>query len=367
MRVLVQAYTKLNVGDDLFLHTIFTRYPDVDFVINVYDEFYNDYRRFRLSYSNVSVNGRHSLLYRIKRRLGIFDIDRHAIRGFDAVVYMSGSIFMENVDNSEYDNTTECEVEYLYRQNTPVYFLSCNFGPYYTNAYKKRKEEMFRKCADVCFRDKYSYEIFSGLDNVRYAPDAVFSVKLPRVIPKPRTLGISVINLEIRPNLRKFAQEYRDLIIKIAKEYLAYDYDVYLYAFCEFEGDGEAVDRIAGMLNEYGMENKVHIVKYSGRMNSFLKMYLSMEHTVCTRFHSMILSSLKRLPMLPVIYSGKVSNVINDLKLTAHALDINDLWGEITMTVPRNISEISRYSNEVFSVLDEQMKNSRKGKTEWKS
>lgn len=361
MRVLVQAYTKLNVGDDLFLHTIFNRYPDVDFVINVYDDFYRDYRRFRLAYDNVEVNGKHSLAYRIKRRLGIFDIDKKKIKNFDAVVHMSGSIFMENPENSEYDNTVEREVDYLYKKNIPVYFLSCNFGPYFTQGYKKRKENMFKKCRDICFRDRYSYEMFAHLQNVRYAPDAVFSLNTPSVISKPYTLGISVINLDSRPTLRRFSEEYRNLIVKIAKEYLAYDYDVYLYSFCEFEGDGVAVDRIAQQLYQYGAEGRVHVIKYSGRMDRFLNSYLSMERTVCTRFHSMILSSLKHIPMLPIIYSGKVSNVVKDLNLSSHPLQINDLWGDITMTAARNITEIKEYSNEMFRVLDSQLGKNREG------
>lgn len=356
MRVLVQSYTKLNVGDDLFLHTLFTRYPDVKFVLNVYDRFYSDYRRFRLAYKNVYVNGKYSVLYRAKRKMGIVDIDKSRIKNFDAVVHMAGSIFMENSDNSEYDTVVEREVDYFHRHKIPVYFLSCNFGPYYTQEYKKRKENMFKKCADVCFRDKYSYELFAHLSNVRYAPDAVFSMQPPEVIPKKRTLGVSVINLSKRPKLRKFTNEYKNLIIKIAKEYLACGYDVYLFAFCCFEGDGEAVDDIAGELGQYGVSDKVHPIKYDGRLEDFLKLYMSMEQTVCTRFHSMILSALMEIPMLPLIYSSKVSNVVNDLRLCDYTLQINDLWGDVYMNEPVNVSEISRCADEVFGMLDIKLK-----------
>lgn len=355
MLVLVQAYTKLNVGDDLFLHTIFSRYPDVDFEINVYDEFYADYRRFVLAYRNVSVNNRHSLWYRIKRKMGIVGIDSSVISKYDAVVHIAGSIFMENSENSEYDIIQEKEVDFFAGSSIPVYFLSCNFGPYYTQEYKKRKENMFRKCADVCFRDKYSYELFAHLPNVRYAPDAVFSANIKPAYSRKNTLGVSVINLSVRPKLRKFATDYKNLIIKIAKNYLMDGYDVYLFAFCEFEGDTQAAQEIFETLIRYGVEDKVHIINYNGRLEGFLNTYLSMEQAVCTRFHSMVLSAAANMPMLPLIYSGKVSNVIYDLDLCSHVLQINDLWGNDEMNSPVNMRNINRAANDTFAVLDKML------------
>lgn len=356
MRVLVQSYTKMNVGDDLFLHVLFTRYPDVEFVLNVYDSFYKDYRRFRIAYKNVTVNGRYSFWYKVKRRLGINGIDKSGLHNFDAAVHIAGSIFMENPDNSVYDTVMEREVDYFYRHNVPVYFLSCNFGPYYTHDYKIQKENMFKKCTDVCFRDRYSYDLFAHLPNVRYAPDAVFSMEKPRIIPYEKTLGISVINLENRPKLRRFSNDYKSLIVKIAKNYINYGYKVYLFSFCSFEGDDTAVDEIADYMREYGFEDRIEIVKYDGNIDEFVKIYLSMEHTVCTRFHSMVLSAVGGIPMLPLIYSSKITNVINDLGLCEHTLQINDLWGEVCVNEPKNVSEMLGQADGVFRVLDKELR-----------
>ena len=37
------------------------------------------------------------------------------------------------------------------------------------------QEKIFKICTDICFRDKYSYNLFKDIENVRYAPDYAFS------------------------------------------------------------------------------------------------------------------------------------------------------------------------------------------------
>lgn len=357
MLVLVQAYTKLNIGDDLFLHTIFTRYPETDFEVNVYDNFYEQYRCFLRPYKNVKVNSKPSLVYRARRKMGMRGIDKSRLKRYDAAVYISGSIFMENPDNSDYDYSQESEVEFFSHRRIPIYFLSCNFGPYYTQEYKKRKERMFLKCTDVCFRDMYSYNLFSNLRNVRYAPDAVFTLDKMRIIKRPRTLGISVIDLSARKNLKKFTNDYKDIMLKIAGDYLFAGYEIYLYSFCEFEGDENMAEEIYRLLIQYyGVRDNVHIVRYRGRLLYFLKQFLSMENIVCTRFHSVVLTAAMQIPMLPVIYSGKVSNVISDLRLCDHVLEISNKWGDYAMNMPIDMTHIKNASESVFQKLDKLLK-----------
>lgn len=352
MLVLVQAYTKLNVGDDLFLHTLFQRYPKVNFEINVYDDFFTDYRRFALQYRNVKVIGRHSLMYRIKNKLGISDIERGRLKKYDAVVNIAGSIFMENTENTEYDDNQEKEISYLFKKKIPVFFLSCNFGPYYTQDYKRRKEEMFKKCTDVCFRDKYSYDQFAKYSSVRYAPDAVFTMELPTVVPKKHTLGISVIDLISRGKMKKFYNDYKELIIKLICDYASEGYEIYLFSFCKIEGDEDAVDDIMYDISDCELEDRVHKVCYDGRLTQFLNTFLSMERMVCTRFHSMVLAVMGGIPMLPLVYSSKVSNVIDDLGLCKNVMQINDLWGSCEMNKPIKTEEIVMTAEKMFEKLD---------------
>ncbi|MCX7715262.1 MAG: polysaccharide pyruvyl transferase family protein [Clostridia bacterium] len=352
MKILVRSYAMLNVGDDLFLCSLFERYPHVDFEFSMIPELVSYYEKFEESYKNAKINNKKSLVRRLKNKFNIISADKKILKQYDAVVYIAGSIFMENCSNYDFQTLLEKEVNYLNSKKIPSFFLSCNFGPYYTQKFIKRNDKMFRKCTDVCFREKYSYDIFKHLKNVRVAPDAVFSLHLPEVEVKPKTLGISVINLDIRPKLKQFKLEYQRLIIRIAKEYIQKGYDIYFFSFCQYEQDGIAIVEIAKLLKDEGIRENLHTFMYDGEIWSFVRQYLSMEKTVCSRFHSMILSIVSKKEFLPIVSSSKMSNVINDLNLCEHYLNVDEADGDIGMNPPIDAAKISEQAQEVFFELD---------------
>ncbi|KIR02076.1 putative transferase [Lachnospiraceae bacterium TWA4] len=61
-----------------------------------------------------------------------------------------------------------------------MYILGANFGPYYTEEYLKAMAKVFEKAEDVCFREKYSYQLFQN-NRVRYAPDILFTYPMPKM------------------------------------------------------------------------------------------------------------------------------------------------------------------------------------------
>ena len=72
-------------------------------------------------------------------------------------------------------------------------------------------------------------------------------------------------------------------------------------------------------------ESHLHVVKYEGDIDNFLKQYNLMEYMVCARFHAMILSSIAMQKIYVMSYSKKIDRVIEDLDLALPVLHINEL------------------------------------------
>ena len=110
------------------------------------------------------------------------------------------------------------------------------------------------------------------------------------------------------------------------KKYVSEGNDVYLYSFCEHEGDELIVEKIS---KEFANCENVKYIKYDGDIEKFLEIYSKMEYMICARFHAMILSCIARQKMFVMSYSLKIDNVIKDLELNLPTLHFDEINKEI--------------------------------------
>lgn len=315
MKVLVRAYMAMNLGDDLFLDTLFRRFPDVNFEVESW--YYDEYQKFTSRYPNASIRKGKSFWNAVKGKLGIYDIDRAYIKGFDAIVYIGGSIFKENPENDLLDRLCEKEVEFSKRHNIPYYFVSCNFEDNYSEEFFKRKYRMFENAEKVFFRDKYSYELFKDIDGVEYSEDFVFLSPYRKEfssVCEKKILGISVIDLKNRDFLNGYESEYYKFLENSIKEHLGLDYKIRLFAFSEAEGDLKAAERIYNSF-ESDMNKNIEIFVYDGDIEKILRAFAECEKIICTRFHSMILAMIFGREFYPIVYNSKQLNIIKDMNI----------------------------------------------------
>lgn len=309
-KVFIMAYLRKNLGDDLFVKMLLEKYKDFDFYIK-YDK--HEYLDVLNKYNNLH------LLYGRDTDEELYNSD---VNEYDAYVYIGGSIFMEggssyNLSEKFYDFVKRCK-----ENNKPFCYISCNYGPYQTQEYFDLSRKNFNECTDICFRDLYSYNLFNDIDSVRYAPDFAFSYKTPEVQKIKNSVGISVIDLGIRNDLKDKSDTYLDFLCNNITKYINSGNEVYLFSFCEYEGDEVTIEKI---VNRFPNESKVHAVKYSGDVDEFLKIYNQMEYMICARFHAMILSSTARQKVYVMSYSKKIDRVIEDLDLNFPILHLNEL------------------------------------------
>ena len=316
-KVFILAYARKNLGDDLFIKMLLEKYSKINFYIKAKESKFLDWLG---KYKNLHIligEDTDEELYKMR------------VEEYDAYVYIGGSIFMEggkvyNLSSKFYDFVKRCK-----EKNIPFCYISSNYGPYQTQEYFDLSRKNFQSCTDICFRDKYSYDLFKDIKSVRYAPDFAFSYNLKEKNKISNSIGISIINLEIRKDLKQFAQNYYDFLIYNIKQYLQQGNTVYLYSFCEYEQDEIIIDKI---LKEFKNNSNVIGIRYNGDIDKFLDMYSKMEYMICSRFHAMVLSCIARQKIFVLSYSKKIDNVIHDLELNLPIsyFDEIDLNTEIT-------------------------------------
>lgn len=335
--VQLYGYVKNNLGDDLFISSFVKNYPNINFYLKVQETKY-------VQVFNELIN--------------LHIVEEIDISNIDICVYIAGSIFMEKGTALQRAYVLLEFIKQCKANNKEYLFISSNFGPYITDEYVAVCKDIFTNCSDICFRDMYSYNMFKDISTVRYAPDFLFSLNIDEYMNKiiPNTIGISIINMDIRDSLKEYSNNYYMLLINNVKQYIKQKMKVTLFSFCEYEGDSKTIDIILDGLTDEELES-VNMVKYTGNIKEFLNIYSSMEYMICTRFHSMVLSYILKQKYYCITYSDKITNVIFDFNLCEEYIDITNINECKTIKKEKfNMAKEEAY-NQIISKSKEQIKS----------
>lgn len=342
-KIFIMAYLRNNLGDDLFVKELINRYPNEKFYIDVIDLKYGEV--FRNS-KNVEV--------RIEKEENFNKIE---INQYDAFIYIGGSIFMEGGKVYNLDENCVNFIQNCKEKNKPFFYISSNYGPYKTNKYFELSKQAFSSCTDICFRDEYSYNLFKDIGSVRYEPDLLFSYKIDNIEKEKNSVGISVIDLEIREKLKHKEEEYVKFLVGNIEKFLQEGKNIYLFSFCKEEDDEKAIEKVLENIKNKEERNKIKVIKYNNNLREFLNIYKKMEYMVCQRFHSLILSCVCNQKIFVVSYSKKIDNVIEELKLGVNYIKHKNLKEDeklnfIEFREAKNIEKIKTEAEKQFKELD---------------
>lgn len=344
-RIFLRMYLTKNLGDDLFLKIISNRYGNVRF----YTLARNNYLR---RYIGQNVRGRFIITRLICKLFPCLTYPLFRLRKYDAEVVLGGSMFIEREPNK---TKLLDELNKRYIKDVPLFIIGANFGPFKNKYYLHEHKNVFRSAKDVCFRDNYSAGLFSDLDNVRVAPDIVFGLDSEKYKAKhEKKVVVSVIDLKTREKLKQFQADYENKILEIAEKYASGGYNVVLMSFCEAEGDEDAINRILQKTSN----SKISSYYYRGDIDEAVRQISSSEIVVGTRFHSVVLGIVFGKKVLPVIYSSKTKNMLEDIGFSGRTIELKnisklkadriDSW----LTEYGNVDRLNRASEAHFEKLD---------------
>lgn len=356
-KIYINAYTKKNLGDDLFLYLVANRYKNTFFTIS--DVKYNS------KYFPPNLKIKKSFLFKaLNKILKMLTLDNFSLQcfiknRFDICLNLGGSIFIENNNLAFWKKNIHNN---LINKKGYNFVIGSNVGPYKNKEFiELLRKDLFSDCIDVCFRDNYSYDIFSELNNTRVSPDIVFSLDLSNVIiTDNKKVVISVINCSNRNIDKKL---YEKSIINMIYKLDSLGYEIVLMSFCKKEGDEKAIKSILRILNGNLLNKKIKKYLYRGNIEEALNIIGDSQIVVGSRFHANILGLIMNKVVIPMAYSDKTLNVLKDLNFKGKIFDVrtNDIEniGNITnedlnyhLDVTKQIIESSKH----FMVLDRILK-----------
>lgn len=317
-KILVDIYLAFNLGDDMFLDFLAQKYPNYDFVPLHPGK---NYKEFIVQYPNVELFP-YNLFDKFLARMG-----RDKLKDFnwmsnqyDGLLFLGGGIFREESYWEEVYNYRKNIVSFFKKKSKNIWFMGCNFGPFTSNQFKIKYENIFSECSKVNFRDKKSYDLFSSLKNVGYYPDILWGYKLPKTKKNEKTLGISLINPNHKDGGAQYFDNYVKSHVRLIENYLKKGYKIRLFSFCEAEGDLI----IANLISKYFLNN-VEIVFYKGNIKAFLISFGECSKVIAARFHANIIAIKYKIPLIPVVYSDKTSNFLNDIGYENKKIKLNNI------------------------------------------
>lgn len=356
MNFYVDAYLAYNLGDDLFVKIMSESFPSAYFTVN----YYGKYSRATFGNDKNILFPQYSLPLRVLNRLHIYDYINDAERlsnKYDGFILLGGSIFREEFYWQDvYDQRLRI-IDAFRKKGKPVFVIGANFGPVQTQRFIDRYVELFRLCTDVCFRDKYSYNLFSALSNVRLERDIVFQYIPQKKHQKDNLIGISLIDPNHVPSISAKREAYKELLSAAIKDYTGKGFRCKLFAFCKAEGDEKIATEIKNMLSESERES-VEIVVYDGHIDSFVTEISECSILMASRFHANVLGLLVRVHLIPLVYSDKTTNMLRDSSFWGEIIDVSTVGPDTRIIDKEYIhtfpeEEYRKSAQRQFAVLSE--------------
>lgn len=307
MRVYVKAFFSENFGDDIFIKILTERYKN--------HKFYGiskGFKKYKNCYSNLKVWS-NSYIFRIIRK---FKLEKYLARRCDISLTIGGSMFMEESQNDK-------NKEFNLRKDNN-YIIGCNFGPYDTKEYFENVKSAFQNAEDVCFREDYSYKMFKDIKSVRKACDIAFLLNTKNIkITNRKRVVFSVVLCE-RKAKKCTRIDYENKLIELIKYFINKDYEIVLMSFCKAEQDEEAIQSLLSHCDD-NLKSKIDTYFYNGNVEEALNVLGDSEIIVGTRLHANILGMILGKTILPIAYSSKTINILEDMGYTGKIIDMNKI------------------------------------------
>lgn len=316
MKKLIFGYTTKNYGDDLLIDSYLQLEKEKKtnsqyYLFDVLPEFNsNVFEQRGVNIINKTFYKRVLKKFSLLRKLYI----NRLAKQFDELIVIGGSMFIENRENKELFEL----IEGFINTDKKVDVMGANFGPYETNDFLLKYDNLFKRCNKVVFRDYKSKRLFKS-DNIFVSTDLALSIDHKFRNINENVVGIVPVSLSIRPNLISYKNEYFDCLTELIDRFISEGRKVELFGFCEFEKDNEIITD----LQERYPDLASHI--YNGDLDDFSESLSKCGTIVSSRFHGIVFAIQNESKALSISYSGKTKELLTDLEIDIKDIDISNL------------------------------------------
>ena len=334
-KVLVRAYMQKNIGDDLFVYLLCKRFPSINFHV-ICDK--HKLGKSLGERQNLFLINAGSLWNKLAEKIKFFSKlrEKRLCKKFDTCVRIGGSIFFEN-KGVDYSKSVPAQFK-------NYFVIGANFGPYETEGFYNFYRKAFTTYKDVCFRDKYSFELFKDIKNVRYAPDVVFG--LDKLKYQAKEVDEKGVLISIKP-FNQDKENYRTYIANTINYCINEGYNVTLSSFCSVEGDEKEIETIFNLI-DVNQREKIKILNYNGDIEHYLHKFSKNSYFVATRFHCMVLALVFDKRVLPIIYNQKQEKLIKDINGMTNFITLTDFANET-----QNLTKTKQFFDNEFNITFE--------------
>lgn len=335
MKIYIEMFLDHNLGDDLFLDTILTRYSEHNFYLELPPEFeLNPYfKKYKNLYINSKSKKKFLKIKFLRWMYTFFYIIINALK-YDSYILVGGSLF-EIRNKKDYQRKKFQYLKYKIYKFFKVkrILIGSNLGPFYNSESEELIKKILKIFDGITVRDlkskKYlkKWEIESS--KYSYGSDLIFTNKNFNEIKEDDTiLGISIVNSYIDTEKQK--KEYTEILIEIIKLYLG-DSSENKVKLLGFDGgiimsDEKLIEEVYKKLT---LEEKQRVTKviYSPKikLDKYMEEFLECGQIIGGRFHSVILSLKFNKKVVAINYSDKIKNLLEDINAKEILIEYNEL------------------------------------------
>ncbi len=318
MNILTEGYLDRNFGDDMMIRI-------AAYYLAKHELFIHSKRR--------------EVLEPFKGTSNIHILENGSEVKFDFILRITGSGFFIKSKRDLF----EYIVNSFKRKKTsvPKGVIGCNIGPFYNKFAKMLIMRELKEYSVITVRESFSEKYIQHAKTKLYCPDILFALPdewLPSVKGEG-CLGISAYRLRFADNLdiyKKLAQCADLYIEETGKKVILFAFDI------EEENDLCAAVTIKSFCKNKEM---VEIAAHTDDGSTIIKNFMRCSKVVGIRFHSCILAMRLGIPFVPLMYSQKTDNVLDDAGYTGKRFYLNNFSTKELSEEIRNSSVFLPYQN----------------------
>jgi colanic acid/amylovoran biosynthesis protein len=331
LNIFLEAFIDKNLGDDMMIETLVSRYPRVLFYA-LGPENYNDDRPYSDWNNLIIVNRQFWESY---------------LSFFDGYVNIGGSVWQDYGDNQEWYRVRQITLQQMREQKKPRLMIGNNIGPITTKQGESFFENMMKDVDEITLRDITSFNWAKQRlreDQIRLTADLVFTQTLPEIKPNTANrVGFTIHRDIVYPEKNS---QYLNNIARIISTLYDGNKDllISLFAFDTGAAQNDLIS-ISEMMESYlpqTLHNRVRIIAYDGNIRKIIGEIRKCHYLFASHFHAIVLALLMKIPFIPFSYQNKTVDFLNDLNYIGLQVDYDNLSVEVDQIVdnilyPRNL------------------------------